>query len=307
VIELNNDGLALLGNNCGKDQFGIEFKRVERDFHAQRNRQRDLQRIIEIRELLPPLEAELEMLRRSAAAAAFDGYMAGLRSFGKLRSVLRRIAQQNHGLLACTSYYRDREAELRYAETLPHAKHHQQRIEGAKTEYLRRTRIEEYQRWVESLPPVECEKIETFGRLLGGGIFELPFNETLVASMKATRDAVRVHADEFLTNRSDYWTKRRLVRAIQMLRLRVGLANRAIALLDELDRFTSVENLAKIAAWSEREVELPQPRIDFSVRASGRTLIDEDDRTQLGLPESWTVPTLPHMAALLAKLGELLD
>src|SRR5262245_15889499 len=34
VIELDDGSLALLGHNCGKDQFGIDFRLVEDDFKA---------------------------------------------------------------------------------------------------------------------------------------------------------------------------------------------------------------------------------------------------------------------------------
>lgn len=304
VIELATGELALLGNTCGKDQFGIEFRRVEQDFHAQRNRQSDLRRIMEIREALSPFQIELETLRYSTTVAAFDGYMSGLRRFGRLSSTLRQIALQRGRVLACKSYDRDREAEIRYAETLPHAKHHRQRIEGAKTDFLRRTRIREYHDWIETLPAIEREKVQKFGLLIGGGIFMMPSNETLAASMRAALDAIAIDTDPFLVARSDYWTKRRLIQAIQMLRIRVGLINRAVTLLTELDRFTSEENLRRIADWSEREVELPQPSIDVAVRARGRTLVDENNRYTLALPESWSIPAIPHTRALLVVLGE---
>src|SRR5262249_19165696 len=157
--------------NCGQDQFGIDFRRVERDFHTARNRQSDLQRLINIRALIPAFERELEALHRSVVIRAYDDYLAGLRRFGKVRFVLQETAQHNNGLLTCVSYRRDHAAEARYAEALPHARHHRERIEGAKTDYERRARIEDYERWLETLPRIEHELVEPHDRIVGGGIF----------------------------------------------------------------------------------------------------------------------------------------
>ena len=99
VIQLGDDdeSLALIGEDCGEKQFGLDFRRVENDFNADRGRQADLRRLIEIRTLIPAFKQELDELRRSAAVAAFDAYMAGLGRFGKLRTVLQETTRRNNG------------------------------------------------------------------------------------------------------------------------------------------------------------------------------------------------------------------
>jgi hypothetical protein len=304
VIEIENGTLALLGKNCGEDQFGIDFRRVERDFNVARSRQADLRRVIEIRALLPAFESDLEVLRRSGAMRAFDTYMLGLRRFGRLPRALQRMAEKNDGLLTCTSFRRDREAEARRAEKLPQSKHFQEKIAGAPTPYMRQMRVQEYERWLESQPPIEHETVETIGHMVGSGIFVVEPGG-MVAGMQAAREALAVEIDAFLCSRSDEWTStRRLQHATRMLRLRVELVHRALGLLAELDRFTAAENLGVIAQWSQREVQLPQPRIDTLVRAEGRTLTDEDGRYALALPGSWGLPATPALDALRAKLGD---
>jgi hypothetical protein len=268
VLELAEGPLALIGEDCGEKQFGIDFRRVESDFHSARNRQDDLQRLIEIRRLLPAFEQELDVLRSSAAMGAFDAYMSDLRCFGKLRLVLQQIAQQGHGLLTCTSYERDLEAEARREHDSPEAVHHRDRIVASQNEGVRRRRIDDRKRWLRSLPPIERSTVETHGRMVGGTIFDMAPGDSLSLGMRATRAAIRAQADEFLINGSEYWTKRGLVRALNKLRQGVGLIYRALALLAELDRFAAADNLAAVAKWSQREVALPQPRIEFSATAA---------------------------------------
>ena len=309
VIQLDNDdgSLALIGEDCGEKQFDLDFRRVENDFNVHRGRQNDLRRVIEIRSLIPAFEQELDGLRRSALIGAFDAYMAGLRTFGKLPFILQSASRNNDGVLTCVSYRRDTDAEERYAKTSPLYKHHNERIAGAQTEYIRRTRIEDKQHWLDSLPRIEHEEIETFGRIVGRGVFDMGVKDSLVAGMQAARNLLTIQVDEIMCNRSDYWTKRRLISSINRLRQVTELVYRALRLLAELDKFTAPANLATIAKWSRREVELPQPRIEFSVKAGGRTLIDEDDRFRLALPSSWAMPTTPHMDALARTLGEVAD
>src|SRR5262249_62334742 len=62
VIQLDDGSLALLGHNCGEDQFGIDFRRIEADFHTARNRQVDLRRLVELRALIPAFEHEFDFL-----------------------------------------------------------------------------------------------------------------------------------------------------------------------------------------------------------------------------------------------------
>jgi hypothetical protein len=109
VIQLDDDdeSLALIGEDCGEKQFGLDFRRVENDFNADRGRQADLRRLIEIRTLIPAFEQELDELRRSAVIGAFGAYMAGLGRFGRLRTVLQETARHNDGVLTCVSYHRD--------------------------------------------------------------------------------------------------------------------------------------------------------------------------------------------------------
>jgi hypothetical protein len=305
VIQLDdaNESLALIGEDCGEKQFGLDFRRVESDFNAERGRQADLRRLMEIREQIPAFEQELDALRKSAVMHDFDTYMAGLSRFGKLRFVLRETAQRNDGVLTCVSHHRDHDAEERHAKTLPLYKHHSERIAGAQTEYIRRTRMEERQQWLDTLPSVEYSKTETLGRFVGGEIFEA--NGSIAAGMRAARDMLATLAGEFMCDRSDYWTARGITASVKKMGEGIGLVYRALRMLAELDKFTAAENLATIAKWSQREVELPQPRIEFSVKASGRTLIDEDDRFRLSLASNWALPTTPHMNALAHALGEV--
>jgi hypothetical protein len=305
VIQLDDGSLALLGHTCGQDQFGIDFRRVEADFYAARNRQADLGRLVEIRGLIPAFEQELDALRYSGVMAAFDTYMTGLRRFGQLRLVLQDTARRNDGVLTCRAVHRDREAEERHAKSLPQYKHYLEKIGGALTDFMRRERVQEQQRWLESLPRIEHEEIEALGRIAGGGIFYMGLDGSLVRDMQGPRNLLAVQIDEFMSNRSDYWNKRKLSSGVNRLRQGINLIYRGLGLLQELDKFTSADNLATIAKWSQREVELPQPRIAFAVKASGRTLIDEDGRFQLVLPPTWALPTTPHVNALARVLGEV--
>ncbi|HVY41749.1 MAG TPA: hypothetical protein VG966_01870 [Hyphomicrobiaceae bacterium] len=304
VIELDDKdrSLALIGEDCGEKQFHLDFRRVERDFNAHRGRQVDLRQVIEIRNLTPAFEQELHALRHSSSIGAFDAYMAGLNKLG-LRFVLQSASRNNNGVLTCVSYRRDTEAEEHHAMTLPIYKHHMERIAGAQTDYIRRTRIEEKKRWLDSLPRVEHREVEILGRVVGGGIFEMGVKDSLVAGMQAAWNLVTVQVEEFMRNRSDYWTKRRLTNSISRLNQGIELVYRALRLLNELNKFTSADNLATISKWSQREVELPQPRIRFSVKAFERVLIDENDTFRLTLPSNWAVPITPHMDALARTLG----
>lgn len=306
VIQLDDDdaSVALIGEDCGEKQFDLHFRLVENDFHAARARQDNLRRVIEIRQLIPAFERELDAVARSGALSAFDAYMTGLLSFGKLRFVLEHLVRHNDGVLNCRVVHRDHEAEERYAKTLPQYRHHEERIEGSQTPYIRRKRIEERQHWIDTLPRDEHEEIETLGRIVGGGIFDIGFNGSLVRDMHGPRNLLSAQIDELMRNRSDYWTKRRLTGCIHRLRQGIGLVYRLTGLLRELDKFTAADNLATIEKWSQREVELPQPRIEFSTKASGRTLIDEEDRHRLALPPTWTLPITPEMNTLAHVLGD---
>jgi hypothetical protein len=304
VIELKDGAMALLGEDCGEKQFGIDFRRVESDFHGARGQQFDLRRVMELRALLPAAEAELEALRRCGAMAAFDTYMSGLRKFGKLAGVLQRIAEKDGGMLTCTSFQRDVEAEARRAEKIPEARHYREKIAGAQTEYMRREREKEYRRYLDGLPPIGHDVVETIGRLAGGGIFVMAPGG-MVTGMRAARDLLTGEIEAFLCSHSDEWhNKRRLRKGIDTLRQGMGLVYRAFGLLAELERFTAPENLAAIAAWSQREVEVPQPRIVAPVIANGRVLTDEDGEYALTLPPASAVPATPHLDALRAVLGE---
>jgi hypothetical protein len=304
VIELTDGTMALLGKNCGEDQFGMDFRRVATDFHAALGLQSDLRRVMEIRAMLPACESELDALRRGGAMPAFDAYMARLRGLGRLAVALQRIADEQDGVLACTSYRRDREAEARRAETLPAARHYLEKIAGAQTEFIRRQRLEEYRNWVDSQPPIEYETVEPIGRMTGGGIFVMAPGG-MVKSMGVARQVLGAAVELFLCSHSDDWhDKTRLRQGIGALRQGVDLVHRAVAMLGELDRFAALENLAVIAAWSRREVECPQPRVGRAVKASGRVLTDEDEEEAVALPANWVVPATPCLDALRALLGE---
>src|SRR5262245_59708309 len=58
LIELENadKSLALIGEDCGEEQFGLDFRLVENRFNAARGRQGDLRRLIGIRALIPAFE-----------------------------------------------------------------------------------------------------------------------------------------------------------------------------------------------------------------------------------------------------------
>jgi hypothetical protein len=304
VIELKDGAMALLGEDCGEKQFGIDFRRVESDFHGARGQQSDLRRVMEIRALLPAAEAELESLRRCGAMPAFDAYMAGLRKFGRFAGVLQRIAEKDGGVLTCTSFQRDVEAEARRAEKIPEARHYREKIAGAQTEFMRREREKEYRRWLDGLPPIGQEKVEYLGRMLGGRIFAAG-SGAMVAVMRAARELLGAEIEAFLCSHSDEWHNRhRLRKGIDTLRQGMELVYRALGLLAELERFTAPENLTAIAAWSEREVEVPQPRIEAPVVANGRVLTNEDGDYVVALPPTWTVPATPDLDALRAAVGE---
>jgi hypothetical protein len=307
VIELEDESLALLGHKCGREQFGIDFRRVEADFHSARNRQDDLKRVIELRALFPAFEQELGGLVRLGALGVFDTYMQAMRNFGMFRYVLQEAARHNEGVLTCRAVERNREEEQRRAERLPLYKHHTQRVSGAQTAYDRRKRVEDMQQWLKSLPPVEIEKFETIGRMVGGGIFNIGLNASLARDVQGPRNLLAAQIDEFMSTRSDHWTKRRLISAVNKLRQGVGLMYRGLGVLQELDKFTAPENLALIARWSRREIELPLPRVPFPLKASGRALTDEDDRFRLALPANWALPVTPHMNALARALGAVGD
>jgi hypothetical protein len=304
VIELTDGTMALLGKNCGEDQFGMDFRRVATDFHAALGLQSDLRRVIEVRAMLPACEAELDALRRAGAMPAFDAYMAGLRRLGRLAVALQRIVEQQDGVLACTSYRRDREAEARRAETLPAAKHYLEKIAGAQTEFTRRQRLEEYRHWVDSQPPIEYKTVEPIGRMTGGGIFVMAPGG-MVKSMAVARQVLGAAIELFMCSHSDDWhDKIRLRQGIGALRQGVDLVHRAVEMLAELGRFAEPENLTLISAWSRREVECPQPRIGRAVKASGRILIDEEQQNTVALPPTWAVPATPSLDALRVLAGD---
>ena len=208
VIELKDGAMALLGEDCGEKQFGIDFRRVESDFHGAWGQQSDLRRVMEIRALLPAAEAELEALRRCGAVPAFDAYMAGLRKFGKLAGVLQRIAEKNGGVLTCTSFQRDVEAEARRAEKLPGSQPLWEKIAGAQTDYVRREREKEYQRWLDGLSPIGQESVKNLGRMVGGGIFAAEPG-AMLAVMRAARELLAAEIEAFLCSRSDEWHNKR--------------------------------------------------------------------------------------------------
>jgi hypothetical protein len=302
VIELTNGTMALVGEDCGEKQFGLDFRRVATDFHAALSLQSDLRRVIEIRAMLPACESELDALRRCGAMPAFDAYMAALRRLGRLAAALQRIAEQHDGVLACTSYHRDREAEARRAEMLPAARHYLEKIAGAQTDFMRRQRLEEYRNWLDSQPPIEHKTVERIGRMKGGGIFVMAPG-AMVKSMGVAGEVLGAAIELFLCSHSDDWhNKKRLRLGLGALRQGVDLVHRAVAMLAEIERFTAAENLALVAAWSQLEIECPQPRIGRVVKVNGRILIDGDEG--VALPANWVVPVTPCLDALRTVLGE---
>jgi hypothetical protein len=304
VTELADGALALVGEDCGEKQFGLDFRRVATDFHAALGLQSDLRRVMEIRAMLPACESELDALRRCGAMPAFDAYMAGLRRFGRLAVALQRIAEQQDGVLACTSYRRDREAEARRAKVLPAARHYLEKIAGAQTDFMRRQRQEEYQNWLDSQPRIEHGTLELIGRMTGSGIFVMAPG-AMVKSMGAAREVLGAGIELFLCSHSDDWhNKKTLRQGLGTLRQGVELTHRAVEMLAELDRFAAAENLSLVSAWSQREVECPQSRIGRAVKVNGRILIDEEEDDAVALPADWVVPVTPCLDALRTMLGE---
>lgn len=304
VVELMDDTLALIGEDCGEDQFGITFRLVHDDFNAQIAQQKDLRRVMKLRALLRPFADELQGLKQAVAFAAFDDYLAGLRRFGRLYGVLTEAAQLKGGLLTYRVIERNLEAEEQNARAHPQYKHHQERIAGAQTDFIRRSRVEDQKVWLASLPRVEKERVVAVGKFVGGGIFAMDRDSRLAVDMRAPRALLTQRIDEFMGNRSDYWTSRRLTAASKDLQRGVELLQRALDLLQSLDDFTAATNLALIADWSQREVSVPLPRIQYSVKSSGRQLIDEEDRFDLELPSTWQMPKLTHLVALAEALGD---
>jgi hypothetical protein len=105
------------------------------------------------------------------------------------------------------------------------------------------------------------------------------------------------------TNSSDQWTDKSLSRTLATMREGIEELLDALTLLPELVRFMSVPNLTRIAIWSQREVEQPNSRIEYSVKVVGPALVDEEDRFKLELPRHFSVPETPRLSGMLALLN----
>lgn len=304
VIELVDDSLALIGEDCGAKQFGIKFNQVESDFHADRSRQSDLRRLIELRQAIPGFVAELQEFRRAPEVIAYDAYMARLRRDARqLFLALRQLTTVGDGWLICTSYERDAEAEKRRMLTDPEFAEIRRKIAAAKHEGVRRRWVKAEKKWMRNQQPIEKAVEEVIGRLAGGGVLKADIAQTLAQGVAAAVAMIRVQATDFMEKRSDEWTQKTIKKGIDTISNGIVILDRAVALMAEMDRFTSAANLALIAQWSAREVELPQPRVRFLVNASDRTLIDEEDRWRLELPTEWGMPPLPHLDHMRAFLA----
>lgn len=303
MVKFRNGSRARIGQHCGKNHFGFEFKKVEGDFNADRSRKNDLVRLIEVRDAIPSLLSELHQVQLSPALNSYDAYMEALRrDFQKLAQALER-AERRNSILECTTYERDLEAEKRRLDTDSELEEIRKKIDRSQHANVRERWVNEQKRWMKRQPPIERPVVEHIGILAGGKILTRAPSATMNGLVRGALDLIQPPATLLIRRSSYEWSGIGLAKALDALRGGIAKLDEALGLMADLERFTASGNLAVIAKWTQREIALPQPSIDYLVRADGRTLIDEDDRYRLTLPTHWAIPLLPRLREFKRMLG----
>lgn len=109
-IELEDGRRALIGKDCGKKHFGLDFQSFENSFRAEATRQYELNRLIALREAMPAALAELAALASKPAVIAYDAYWNAMRRhFGNMSQALAKSVRSYQGrlmtierMLSCT-------------------------------------------------------------------------------------------------------------------------------------------------------------------------------------------------------------
>ena len=304
-IELEDDRKALIGKDCGKKHFGLDFQTFENSFRAEASRQYELKRLIALREAVPMALVELQALLTHPSVKGYDDYFAAMRRhFGKMSRELAKSVRSSQGRLTTIEMVRDHKAEEAAARkraeqqaeasdqpSLLHA------IELAETAQERRTAVAQWQAFLQAQPPLWMAAPLDMGPCDAWTILNAAERSTPSALLAAAHAQAVPHARNIATRTSDQWTRKELMAMARGLEKVLDQIESAQSLVRELLAFASHDNVQRLAAWAQ-EIELMEGKLDQAVVADGRALVDEDTEVRLELPPGYVAAATPRIDAV---------
>lgn len=275
---------------CGREAFGLKWDAVESQFNADRDRQLDLKRVLQVEPLLIPLISEVQASVTAGNLQGHARYLTDLRTrFGLFGQALAKMARQG-GVLEATHYVRNRaKEEERVRKVRPDLI---EEVERPMLELAYRQRARKaLDRFIEDHCKVEEPAQKIIGQCRGWGSFVPgPAPHVLLAealaSLMSTRQAL-----------GDRNAATKLGPALKEIAAACEDITQALDLARELERFVAWDNLEQIAQWAAMDGSL---RFAFAVE--GTALVDKLTGHRLALDGAWDIPTMRSLERMKSAL-----
>ena len=233
-------GEALLGRDCGRNRFKLDWDKEEHRFETAVARKAALERMLDAVPLVEEMLAlEHEMVDGAERQA---GFVTLLRSqHGKLSQAIARAVRDHGGALQYPVKVRDREAEEARARSI--VPWLVQDLEEAKGTISRNSARRSLDRWIEVNAVTERTEFRTAGILRGGHCL---FSDNLVGRLKAAIALLRGLASQLEIGPVDPST------FVDRVRTAGHVFEEVAELNKHLDEFTGRPNRQIIADWSTK-------------------------------------------------------
>ena len=288
----------LIGRNCGAKHYGAQFGLVDRQFHDQRRRRRQLLRLDKSKALLPNLLRNLKKISESPALKIFEDTQV---SFLDLFSELARyLALAHSGELIIPIKVRDYKAEEKDAD----------RLKPVYDEWEKLTTTEKKKRRKEGRePPKLQERFKTLPQQVGNfrGQAFIRQKSSLSVIISDAHSRIQDNFQEIEHLITDRKSTTELRNLLNRLTSEINRVLEVFDLMASMQRFLSRENLESIVSWADRH---PEIQGQYKVKSGTLTFDNADwlsEPLTLILPENFTIPSREEFDDFLYQLSHIDD
>ena len=202
--------------------------------------------MLEIKDLLPLVIGDMQLLLTSGPLAVFEAYLTTFhKKFNGLFAALNKLVAQKDNRLVYVESWRDKEKEIENAE--------QQRPDlfvpdSNKTDKAKKANREVLKKWCKKHRVIRQREAD-LGVFFGSDIFLRSC--TLSRQMHICTDKIEKLRCQLKAAQSYQWKKNTYSDFRQQLRDVIGAIEGIIELVGELETFTQSDNLNRIAQWYE--------------------------------------------------------
>lgn len=294
VMKTPNNTRFLIGKDCGKKIYGLQFNITSRSFDGLRSRQLDLRRWNSVVASLPKALKELTDFSQSAILTQFEDTKSNLRlGMSELYSALVKTLR-NEGKLVIHERVRDYAAEANRTEGLEQEQQQLTNLRSNMTlssfqkarEVLKQKQAKAGQKAI--YKTIEIERGRLSGRdFLRKGPSVKERMQQIVRSLRATYEEIR-------TLKTDNLDDKKLKSILTKIKKLISEIETEIGRLNLANDFFEIQNLTIIASWASEMFGAS------TYISSGRKLTYQTDSGDIdvSLPDDYKMPVLKDFDVL---------